>query len=1318
MNLLKLLNSSVLKFKGLKKLLIFLRPEKHPTMNKNSIHNFNITIRNSTDIKSSQELTKVIIKELAKVSKEMSQQKDILQEWQEQKIQIATTATNNLCTLPEGGATDTAAERIMRTATLMSNTPSDSGEAVPRFKAANGTAEQASNIFNIQSVADTTGIVNTGFSQSGINNLSVFTAENDTLNFSKGVTTKYYVATQQTLMVPQTYKKNTGEPYIDAVKAEIKRKLEVAIAVDNVLEINYWRNISKAFEEEATAKDFDGKPSDILFTKMYALLKQSSIIETQNFNWEIVCKKMIESIGANILNGTISEKNKNRWETIRKQLGDDKINIANLFEQYNELFLLLKQVEGLDSLPNTITITTKTKIYPNLSADKLYADIGKNDVYVFLKEISNEDIQGSAVYKGAIKIRNTAATSFVVGEGLEFFLDENFINQNLYQKENINWIVCNIKDKKDKGTIFVNEGTSFNYNFDKPGIYRIDAYGRKDTIAGKKIAKSSTFIELEIVAQQIIITPPSFIKNEVARAFSEEKFFKISLKNDAVKTLNALKLYYQLETVTVNKVIKISAEQKLDATGIIKLAMPALGDYKIKVISKDQYALTQDCKISVIKNEVTSIGVAKESFNKKIFLLGDSNKTLALETKNFRINPATNEEKEGVKWIIYDSNNKVYLPSGSVMLTDDNNTKKTYLYKWNSFDVPIPQKVGYYTVEAYSDVQKVTKSQSVFKFEVKHPQVTEAYWASSGGSKKETSGFSGESNWIKTNIPYYSNQPVRIYFYLNNKKTNHYCDLKTNEEGIIFKEIKFDSEFKKLIGFHNGKNAKIGFKVLGIQNGKPYQFMVPNNYESDTVLSCTTDVKILDVYFMYKGIRVNSFTSVPYGAKINGVIKTLNMVGNEVVLKVRRKNAQHSLLKMKTIVKSEGEASITFTLDKKWRPITPLFDIIDSYYLGVEGVESKLYLKNGMNAVVRDFKDAPNKKEILDENDPQLIWGSKVSKEFRLRVVEMAKDIKVDPNWIMIIIAKETSLTFDPHIDNGIGYVGLIQFSEASAEDVGTTHAELKKMTAVTQLNYVEKRFIRYGKNGYKSLADLYFAVLQPTSVGQGDKDGNVLWTSQRMAYYNNPSYHKEKGEYDNKIIKKGKTKRGFDEGTTYMWEVRQELERIEKEGWYARNTWRNPLDKMELRGWYNTWRPEDSNHGIVPTRSKGKHDGLDLYAPVGTPVFACVDGIRVSVGPDPSSSYGNTITIKGFYNGKEYHFFYAHLSETYIKIGEKVNAGKKIGLTGKTGNAKDLLAKQTHLHFEVRKSNASQGAGIGPFNAISELENTVNMNPSKENQK
>ena len=147
----------------------------------------------------------------------------------------------------------------------------------------------------------------------------------------------------------------------------------------------------------------------------------------------------------------------------------------------------------------------------------------------------------------------------------------------------------------------------------------------------------------------------------------------------------------------------------------------------------------------------------------------------------------------------------------------------------------------------------------------------------------------------------------------------------------------------------------------------------------------------------------------------------------------------------------------------------------------------------------------------------------------------------------MTIIAKETIGTFDPKIDNGVGYIGLIQFSEDSAKGVGTTQAKLIKMNAVEQLNYVEKRFVNLMKSdGYKSLTDLYMAVLQPKSVGEGATDSNVLWTSERMAYYNNPSYHKEKGEYDNKIKKGKKNKRGFEEGTTYMWEVRQELEKIE----------------------------------------------------------------------------------------------------------------------------------------------------------------------------
>lgn len=34
------------------------------------------------------------------------------------------------------------------------------------------------------------------------------------------------------------------------------------------------------------------------------------------------------------------------------------------------------------------------------------------------------------------------------------------------------------------------------------------------------------------------------------------------------------------------------------------------------------------------------------------------------------------------------------------------------------------------------------------------------------------------------------------------------------------------------------------------------------------------------------------------------------------------------------------------------------------------------------------------------------------------------------PNWLMTVMALETAETFSPSIDNGIGYVGLIQFGK------------------------------------------------------------------------------------------------------------------------------------------------------------------------------------------------------------------------------------------------------------------------------------------------
>jgi murein DD-endopeptidase MepM/ murein hydrolase activator NlpD len=103
---------------------------------------------------------------------------------------------------------------------------------------------------------------------------------------------------------------------------------------------------------------------------------------------------------------------------------------------------------------------------------------------------------------------------------------------------------------------------------------------------------------------------------------------------------------------------------------------------------------------------------------------------------------------------------------------------------------------------------------------------------------------------------------------------------------------------------------------------------------------------------------------------------------------------------------------------------------------------------------------------------------------------------------------------------------------------------------------------------------------------------------------------------------------------------------------------------------------------------------------------------------PDFSQTFGLHVRIEGYYNEKQYDFFYAHLSEIKVKNFQKVKAGTLIGYTGQTGEAEGQPAKFNHLHFEVRNSRKNQGATLKPMEEISDLKNSVNINPSKENQK
>lgn len=132
-----------------------------------------------------------------------------------------------------------------------------------------------------------------------------------------------------------------------------------------------------------------------------------------------------------------------------------------------------------------------------------------------------------------------------------------------------------------------------------------------------------------------------------------------------------------------------------------------------------------------------------------------------------------------------------------------------------------------------------------------------------------------------------------------------------------------------------------------------------------------------------------------------------------------------------------------------------------------------------------------------------LIWGARVSQDFRAKVREIAQRQNLDPNWYMAVMAFETGKTFSPAEKNkaGSGATGLIQFMPSTARNMGTSTQALSNMDAVQQLDYVEKYFQPY-VGRMRNLGDMYMAVLWPAGVGK--PDAHILWTAGSIQYTQN----------------------------------------------------------------------------------------------------------------------------------------------------------------------------------------------------------------------
>lgn len=101
-------------------------------------------------------------------------------------------------------------------------------------------------------------------------------------------------------------------------------------------------------------------------------------------------------------------------------------------------------------------------------------------------------------------------------------------------------------------------------------------------------------------------------------------------------------------------------------------------------------------------------------------------------------------------------------------------------------------------------------------------------------------------------------------------------------------------------------------------------------------------------------------------------------------------------------------------------------------------------------------------------------------------------------------------------------------------------------------------------------------------------------------------------------------------------------------------------------------------------------HNGIDLAAKVGTPVYAAADGVVVGTGDTDRAcsgvSYGKWVLIR-HKNGLS--TLVGHLSVIQASAGQQVSAGDKIGLSGNTG-----YSTGPHVHFTVYATESVHVAG------------------------
>jgi murein DD-endopeptidase MepM/ murein hydrolase activator NlpD len=123
-------------------------------------------------------------------------------------------------------------------------------------------------------------------------------------------------------------------------------------------------------------------------------------------------------------------------------------------------------------------------------------------------------------------------------------------------------------------------------------------------------------------------------------------------------------------------------------------------------------------------------------------------------------------------------------------------------------------------------------------------------------------------------------------------------------------------------------------------------------------------------------------------------------------------------------------------------------------------------------------------------------------------------------------------------------------------------------------------------------------------------------------------------------------------------------------------------------------WGEHEARFGSF--RGGHVHEGQDVFAPAGTPLFAIRDARVVETGDD--GGRGNYVAM--WSRGARRTFVYLHmLHPSRVRVGERVRAGQRVGSVGCTGSCWG-----DHLHLEMLVGRGPTGRPLDPLPLLRRL--------------